>query len=421
MLLLMTIGTGIGTNHEDAESRLIESCSFVLNSYHPDQVIYFCTDESKNLIPRIEETYSKQSSGSKINSSHCLITDPSDFTSCFELIFEVAALYQEEETVIEASTGTREMIMAAEIVSFLNHTPVSHVTGDKTDGIIRPGSERIKEMVLYAAYDRLQMNRAIDAFNQSHFGSSIRLISNAGSLPQRDLFYGLFNCYWYWDKMNYEEAYRYLEHTPDINILIPLNREFLKQVIYLDNIDDSIMDRKKRLKIREQKYIYVLIDLLHNAKRRIDGERYDDALARLYRVVELLSQVMLLKYGIDDNEEKIRFDDLKKVLKKQDLSFYARKADRHGIVRIGMRSKFLLLEDLGTKGADQWYTELQQYMSARNNSILAHGLIPVRGEMVLEMWEKLRRIISSACSNMNIDLEELYSSSEFPLLSLFQG
>ena len=45
-----------------------------------------------------------------------MIYDPNDFTGCFELIYGVASLYHEEEVVIEASSGTREMIMAAEIV-----------------------------------------------------------------------------------------------------------------------------------------------------------------------------------------------------------------------------------------------------------------------------------------------------------------
>lgn len=415
MLLLMTIGTGIGTSPADARDRLIRSCSFSLQYYHPDQVIYFCSEESKEIIPFIESDV-LNGSGNTIHSSLCLIADPTDFTQCFEIIYGVAHLYSDEEIVIESSSGTREMIRAAEIVSFLTRNPVSHVTGDKTDGMILPGSERAKEMVLYAAYDRLQLHRAIDAFNQNNFGSSIRLIEGARSLPERDNYYGLFNAYWYWDKLNYREAYRYLEHAPDIHLLIPENREFIKKLLEMDERDDTILNRKERLKVRQQKYIYVLIDLLHNAKRRVDAERYDDALARLYRVVELISQVLLLSYGIDDNEEKIKFYDLKKLLKKQDISTYARKSDRHGIVRIGLRYKFMLLEDLGMKGAAGWYNKIQQYIMVRNDSILAHGLTPVSGELTQDMWNEVRNIIKEACIGLNQDLEELFNSSEFPVL-----
>lgn len=415
MLLLMTLGTGIGTSPDDARDRLIRSCSYSLQYYQPDQVIYFCSEESKDIINHLESVVQDRFT-KKTQSSYCLIADPTDFSQCFELIYGVAHLYGDEEIVIESSSGTREMIRAAEIVSFLTRNPVSHVTGDKSDGMILPGTERVKEMVLYVAYDRLQLHRAIDAFNQNHFGTPIRLIEGARSLPERDDYYGLFNAYWYWDKLNYKEAYRYLEHAPDIHLLIPENRVFLKKLLEMDKLDDTILNKKERFRVRQQKYIYVLIDLLHNAKRRVDGERYDDALARLYRVVELISQVLLLSYGIDDNEEKINFYDLKKLLRKQDISTYARKSDRHGVVRIGLRYKFMLLEDLGMKGAAGWYNRIQQYIMLRNDSILAHGLTPVSGEVTLEMWNEVRYIIKEACAGLNQDLEELYNSSEFPVL-----
>ncbi len=420
MLLLMTLGTGIGTSDEDALSRLVRSCSFAIHSYRPARVIYFCSEKSEGTIEPVHQALTDQFGISPPPFSICMISDPNDFTGCFELIYGVASLYHEEEVVIEASSGTREMIMAAEIVSFLTRNPVSHVTGEKSGGMIIPGTERIREMVLFAAYDRLQLHRAIYAFNQNHFGSSLRLLEGITSLPERDIYYTLFNGYWHWDKMDYEKAYKYLEHVPDLDILIPQNRKFLKKLLELDRMDDTILNRKERLRVRQQKYIYMLIDLLHNAKRRIDGERYDDALARLYRVVELISQVLLLSYGIDDNEEKIRFADLKKMLRKQDISTYARKSDRNGIIRIGLRYKFLLLEDLGMKGADRWYSDLQQYIMIRNDSILAHGLTPVPGDVAKDMWNEVRHVITEACNGSGENLVELFRSSEFPILENHQ-
>ena len=160
--------------------------------------------------------------------------------------------------------------------------------------------------------------------------------------------------------------------------------------------------------VRQEKYTYILVDLLNNAGRRIDGERYDDALARLYRVVELLSQVLLLNYGIDDNEEKIQFSDLRKMIRdRKDLSTYARKADRSGIIRIGLRYKFMLLEDLGMHGANRWYSQLQNYLELRNDSILAHGLKPIAGETVRGMWDDVHQVIQEACRDLPLHLEEL--------------
>ncbi|PWR74793.1 TIGR02710 family CRISPR-associated CARF protein [Methanospirillum stamsii] len=416
MLLLMTVGTGIGTSHEDALVKLVRTLTYAITSYQPESIIFFCSEESKPVIDQILSTLNSGTEKKPPVSSICMIPDPSDFSGCFELIYGIATLYRDEEVVIEASSGTREMIMAAEIVSFLTRNPVSHVTGEKSGGMVIPGTEKVKEMQLFAAYDRLQLHRAIEAFNTCHFGSSLRLLEGVSSIPERDMYYALFNGYWHWDKMDYEKAYQYLKHIPDLDLLIPLNREFLKRLLELDSLDDTLLNRKERYKVRQQKYTYILIDLLHNAKRRVDGERYDDGLARLYRVVELISQVLLLNYGIDDNEEKIRFVDLKKKLKKQDISSYARRADRNGIIRIGLRAKFSLLEDLGLHGADEWYNILQDYIMIRNDSILAHGLTPVPGDIAVTMWETVRKVITEACNGCGQDLEELYRSSEFPIL-----
>ena len=46
----MTLGTGIGTSHEDAVSRLVRSCSYAIHSYNPAQIIYFCSDHSLTIL-----------------------------------------------------------------------------------------------------------------------------------------------------------------------------------------------------------------------------------------------------------------------------------------------------------------------------------------------------------------------------------
>ena len=418
MYLLMTVGTGIGANPSDAAGRLIRICSYAVKSYHPEHIIFFCSIESKELVPSIlsacKEIWNYDPPASEI----CILERPQDFSDCFEIINGVVALYHDYELVMDSSSGTRAMTMAAAIVSFISRITLGYVTGIKNAGLILEGTERINELTLYAAYDRLQLHRAIDQFNLNHYGSAIRLLSNIASQPEeKNIYYGYFSAYWYWDKLNYLEAYRYLQFAPDLSEVTQNNRLFLKNLIDLDEKDESGYPRREQMAIRQQKYLYILADLLNNAKRRIEGERFDDALARLYRVVELLSQVLLLSYGIDDNEDKIRFADLRKQLRnKHDLSMYARKADKHGIIRIGLRYKFMLLEDLGVSGAADWYNRMSGYLQMRNDSILAHGLTPVRGEPVTQMWDEVYQVILEACSGITTDLKELMINSQYPKL-----
>lgn len=416
MYLLMTVGTGIGSDPVDAVDRLVRSCSFVIQSYHPDHIIYFCSPESRELVSSIEQGCRDIRGMQPPPSEICLIEDPADFTRCFDVIYGVCMLFQEFDVVIDASSGTRPMIMAASIASFLTRSQVAHVTGEKQSGLVIPGTERIKEMALYAAYDRLRFHQAVEQFNLNHYGSALELLSGISSIPERDMYYTAFSAYYYWDKLNYAEAFRYMQNSPDLVEIIPMNREFLQNLVRLEGLEDESLSRKELCRFRQEKYLYILVDLLNNAKRRIEGERYDDAFARLYRVVELLSQVLLLSWNIDDIEGKIHFTDLRRYLRdKKDISLYARRADNKGIIRIGLRSKFMLLDDLGMRGAGAYYQHLEPFLRIRNDSILAHGLTPVRGDLAREMWLEVFEITRRACTDMPFNLENLLVQSAYPV------
>jgi len=417
MYLLMTVGTGIGSDPVDAIDRLVRSCSFVIQSYMPDHIIYFCSPESKELVSNIEEGCRDLWAMTPPQSETCIVEDPNDFARCFEVIYGVCVLFQEFEIVIDASSGTRSMTMAASIASFLTRSQVTHVTGEKKGGLVVPGTEKLKEMTLFAAYDRLRFHQAIDQFNSNHFGSSLELLSGISTIPERDIYYALFHGYYSWDKLNYAEAFRYLQHADDLTEGVSRNRDFLQKLLELEAKGENGFSRKEQCRFRQEKYLYILVDLLNNARRRIEGERYDDAFARLYRVVELLSQVLLLSWNIDDIEGKIHFTELRKILRdKRDVSLYGRRADRKGVIRIGLRSKFMLLEDLGMQGAGEYYMHLEPFLRVRNDSILAHGLSPVHGDEAREMWSEVFTITRKACTGMPFDLERLLVQSAYPHL-----
>ncbi|MDD1730460.1 MAG: TIGR02710 family CRISPR-associated CARF protein [Methanospirillum sp.] len=413
----MTVGTGIGSDPADAIDRLVRSCSFVIQSYRPDHLIYFCSPESRSLVSDIEAGCREIRGIDPPPSEICLIEDANNFSRCFDLIYGVCVLFQEFEIVIDASSGTRSMTMAASIVSFLTRNTVTHVTGEKQGGLVIPGTEHMKEMSLFAAYDRLRLHQAIDQFNTNHFGSSLGLLSGISTIPERDTYYALFHGYYSWDKLNYTEAYRYLEHADDLAEGVSHNRLFLQNLIELESKCENGYSKKEQCRLKQEKYLYVLVDLLNNARRRIEDERYDDAFARLYRVVELLSQVLLLTWNIDDIEGKIHFTELRKILhEKKDISLYARRADRNGVIRIGLRSKFMLLDDLGMQGAGEYYMHLEPFLRIRNDSILAHGLTPVHGDAAHTMWDEVFTVTRDACKGLPFDLEHLLLQSAYPQL-----
>lgn len=140
----------------------------------------------------------------------------------------------------------------------------------------------------------------------------------------------------------------------------------------------------------EQKPVdLAVIDLINNARRRMEEGKFDDATARLYRACELLEQWRLHeKFGIDTRD----VDPAK--VPEQSRKWLEGCRDRHDdVVRIGCARGYQLLTDFGDELGPR-YGDLKGKLKARNDSILAHGLTPVSGEAcrsLLEVVESLAR------------------------------
>lgn len=124
-------------------------------------------------------------------------------------------------------------------------------------------------------------------------------------------------------------------------------------------------------------------DLLFNAERRAAQGRYDDAVARVYRALELLAQLRLrVAHEIDTSAvesakipESIR----------EELAATPR---REGPPKVGLDWAWRLLENCPGDPLGRWFAErktrVRDWLEHRNYSILAHGLRPI-GEATWQM------------------------------------
>lgn len=129
-------------------------------------------------------------------------------------------------------------------------------------------------------------------------------------------------------------------------------------------------------------------DLLLNAERRGRRGWYDDAVARLYRALELLAQTYIqLEKELDHrtfwDDEQIRRD------------------CREWSIRPGVSGLYWWLRqtegDLGLGGsaARQWH-QLRALLSARNDSLLGHGLEPVRQNEWQALQQRVTNLVTTA-------------------------
>ena len=121
-----------------------------------------------------------------------------------------------------------------------------------------------------------------------------------------------------------------------------------------------------------------LLDLWHNALRRADQGRFDDAVSRCYRLVEWMGQWLLRKHhGILTSDVKL--EQIPENLR-PGLSPTA-----NGQFEFSLMQAWSLLTELraGTPAADFFQasrSELLNHLQWRNNSLLAHGFTPIGKE-----------------------------------------
>jgi CRISPR-associated protein (TIGR02710 family) len=154
-----------------------------------------------------------------------------------------------------------------------------------------------------------------------------------------------------------------------------------------------------------------LADLFNNAGRRLAEGRFDDALARLYRLAEMFAQWILRKnFAIETADV-----DLSKV---PDELRGQLAAVRHaeGAIQIGLDWDYRLLKALGHQVGRRFdhgeFAGIGVLLKKRNESLLAHGLAPIAKEHVESLRVKILDLIALEVP----DIRGRCAGLEFPWL-----
>ncbi len=118
--------------------------------------------------------------------------------------------------------------------------------------------------------------------------------------------------------------------------------------------------------------------------------QYDDAVARLYRAVEVVAQMLLARRNIDTS--RIKFEDLPP-------DWQIKYQESMG-------------DDIGREFREN--RNLRNYLNKRNNSIMAHGLEP----MTRQIFDELSRETNQLAVKAFPRLGTLKEKSRFPTLKL---
>ncbi len=326
------------------------------------------------------------------------VDDPDDLSNCFEVLSELGKRIHNRfgpgaEVVANYTGGTKTMSAAQAIMGILQEeweiTINKGVRGDLIK--VRGGDFPVianKLSISLALYQALvtEFLRRYDYSSADEILSQITLRQRLSGDKQEKILRlrRLCQAFHAWDMF---------DHSISLDILRTVGGRFVTP--YIDALID-LTGKNRRATGYEG-----VIDLVFNAERCSAQGRYDDAVARLYRAVEMLAQKRLeSKWGIDTS--RVESDKIPENLQDQ----YRKFQQPDGTVRIALRRAYELLSELNDPVGLSWQKDMKKLLTSlekRNNSILAHGTIPLGEEDYMQVENTLQSFINEVLKSINVE------------------
>ncbi|MCC7224218.1 MAG: TIGR02710 family CRISPR-associated protein [Chitinophagales bacterium] len=391
--MIITIGTGRGVEN---------GVAFSIRQQNPDLLCFIYSKESEKTLDAVLTKLAKKREDvvlkqfDEINDVEILYQKYSEY-----IVQILEKGYSLHEVVADYTSGTKSMSAALVSAALAKEIGVlSYVYGLRDEqGRVISDTERISPLSPNAILIEQKIKFFKQLFNHYQFDPAFELLSNATiHYNFKDLvnFYlGLAKSYAEWDRFNFKQAFEQL-NSLDTKISAQLQ---LKKLV-----EDHKTKLYKLKQVNEQAKLSEtdLTDLFSNALRRFREGKYDDCVARLYRLVEMVAQIEFEKeFGM--TTDKVEIDILPDSLRER-LADNQKKQQ----VELGLLDAFKMLNEKSeNKRAKTFFARLDEFkklLYVRNYSRLAHGQRPINRETC----EKLSSFVQ--------EVFEIKDSINFPKL-----
>lgn len=397
-ILVQTVGTGrTPSSSNDRGNPVWEALAFAVNEVKPDVLIHLCTETtSTETLPRVMELLNEY--GWKGTHVARVDADPNhveELALAYDgYIQELQQKYDPCELHIDFTSGTKAMSAAVAVAGLARGAVKLHyATGPRDDG----GRATATDKIIALSSDQLIGKRRLDEagllFDLGQFEAACRiakdvqpslsdplLCAKAGSLM---FMAEVCNA---WQLFDWGKAFSKLrEYNKQ-----PQNDHLQKAGWDVEHLGELVRFLKHARESGLPATNERLIDLFANAERCIGAGRYDDAVARLYRIVEYIGQSRLATRKIDATED-VLLQDLERNGAPQTAS-RLRARSKSDKIRLGVRDVIEVLDEMGdtlgrdmatlyfgdnSNRSDQPQGRLAKCLYTRNQSLMAHGTNPI--------------------------------------------
>ena len=374
-VLILTVGTTRAPLEE------------ALSQHTPEGVVFLASQDTLPVVADLVRDY-----GDSLRHYTVLLEDAESLLEAYQKALKAlrkALEWEATALVADLTGGTKPM--AAGLVLALSGRGVvfSYVGGGRRDretGRVLPGEERLR--LLEDPTSRLGLRewagftRAWNALNLGMALAELEALQQKPLTPSEERFYGalegVVRGLMEWDRFQHKEAWHRLRAHLPVALAVAEAWGHGAKVRVLKGLEEGLKHLEKVVAEGDRPSFPLLQDLLANAERRAEVGRYDDALARLYRALELAAEADVHeRLGFVLKDPKTWPEGFPEALRERILR-------PKGLMEL-LEAAFELDLAFGHQGtlAQRLYGErrrLQGLLARRHQSILAHGTQPVKEE-----------------------------------------
>jgi CRISPR-associated protein (TIGR02710 family) len=392
--MIITIGTGSGVDN---------GIAFSVRQQNPDLLCFIYSKESEKTLEAVLTKLSKKREDVLLKQFDEINDVEKIYQEYSKYIDQILSKgYSPNEVVADYTSGTKSMSSALVSSAIAKEIGVlSYVYGARRDeqGRVISNTERVSSLSPNAIFTEQKIKLFKQLFNRYQFDSACKLIdSTTIHYDFKDLtgFYlQLSKAYAEWDRFNFKQSSEQL-NSLDLKIATPELKELVEN-------HKTKLHKLKQANEKEKLSEDDLTDLFSNALRRFEEGKYDDCVARLYRLVEMVAQIEFEK-EFQMTTDKVKIDILPDSLKKK----FTTGTQNSETTKLALLDTFEVLNEKSeSKRTKTFFNKQDDFLKllfARNHSRLAHGQRPI----TKETCEKLRSFVQ--------EVFEIKDITDFPKL-----
>ena len=343
-----------------------------------------------------------------------------DVADVYNKIRERLDLFYNKKIILDLTRGKRIMSVGAGIVGAFFGFDLVYIDEDWLDDIKRgvPGTEKlVASKNPFEVFGDLEGQEARELFNNYNYGAAIffykRLKEKVADFRKIEIEEIMSEAYLHWNSFNFRAAFSKFEllikkakqYNIKLDSKILNNFEVIKILNSMNTSNPGNMDDTSNL--------HIIIDLYANSLRKAETRAFDDAISRLYRVLELISQYRLRSYGIETSRPELKniSEDYKKIVK----DIYGIEKDTP--LEVGLKDGYILLfilkDYIVENDSLDDLRKMLGVIRTRDTSIIAHGL-QLAGENAFKSMDVLaKKYMNRLCKKLEMNFEYILKQHTF--------